>query len=162
MAKKLFVFIGLNVLIIICGALFLWHSYNPEPFNDLGMRRLQPSKVVSGAEQGTRYTGGKKIMVGLCAFLLIGCTIWFFYRKMEKDSQPDKIEIDNPLYKNSLTSGRTEFAPKNHSYIAEYSPKKEEVEATSLRDWVIALLILSGGCLLPVIIAVFFGFSHFW
>ncbi len=39
---------------------------------------------------------------------------------------------------------------------------KKEMEPTSLRDWAIALLVISVGSILPVLIAVFFGFSDFW
>ena len=39
---------------------------------------------------------------------------------------------------------------------------KEEREPSSVRDWTIALLVISAGLILPVLIAVFFGFSHFW
>ena len=142
MGKKLLAFIGINVLVIICGALFLWHSYNPEPFNDLGMTRLQAGKVVSNVEHESRSAGEIKIMAGFCAILLVGCTIGLFYRKVKKD--------------------KTEFASKNHAHVAGDPISKDEIQTTSLRDWTIALLILSGGLLLPVVIAVFFGFSHFW
>lgn len=39
---------------------------------------------------------------------------------------------------------------------------KKEIELTSLWDWAIALLVISGGLIFPVLIAVFFGFSDFW
>jgi hypothetical protein len=39
---------------------------------------------------------------------------------------------------------------------------KEEIRSTSVREWVVALLVVSGGLILPVLLAVFFGFSHFW
>ena len=39
---------------------------------------------------------------------------------------------------------------------------RKEMTSTSLRDWTIALLVISVGLILPVLLAVLFGFSHFW
>ena len=49
---------------------------------------------------------------------------------------------------------------KNQSPVNERV--EEEVASTSFGDWAIALLVISVGLILPVLLAVFFGFSHFW
>ncbi len=38
----------------------------------------------------------------------------------------------------------------------------KEMDSTSLRDWTIALLVISVGLIMPILLAVLFGFSHFW
>ena len=47
MGRKLSAFIGINLLLIIFGAVFFWFHYNPEPFNDIGMSTIQPSQAVT-------------------------------------------------------------------------------------------------------------------
>ena len=39
---------------------------------------------------------------------------------------------------------------------------KNAMTSTSLRDYTIALLVISVGLILPILLAVLFGFSHFW
>ena len=131
MVKKELVFCCIIALLIIGGAFFLSHYYNPEPFNDMGRTVLKPDKVIAGVEHGSRYAREIKLIVVSCVFLLIGFISWVFFRKIKKDNQAD------------LTAN-------------------EEREPTSVRDWTIALLVISAGLFLPVLIAVFFGFSHFW
>ena len=135
MGKKLLAYCCINVVAIICAAFFLRVHYNPEPFNDLGMTRHQQTKVVSSLEHGPRYTSEINFIAGSSALLLLGWMFWFFYRKIKKE---------------------------NDDCINECLQKTEKIEPISLRGWAIALLICPGGIILPVFIAVFFGFSHFW
>ena len=135
MGKNLLAYCCINVLVITCGVIFLWLHYNPEPFNDLGRTTLKPTKVVTILEHGPRYARGIKIIAGFSALLLVGCMFWVVYRKIKKG---------------------------NHDRIDECLIKKEEMESTSLWEWAIALFICPGCLILPVFIAVFFGFSHFW
>ena len=131
MGKKELSFCCIIALLIIGGAFFLRHYYNPEPFNDMGRTVLKPDKVIAGVDHGSRHERDIKLIAVSCVFLLIVVISWVFFRMIKKDNQADLTAI-------------------------------VEREPTSVRDWTIALLVISTGLILPVLIAVFFGFSHFW
>jgi hypothetical protein len=162
MDKKLLAFICIIVIVIICGAFFLRQFYNPEPFNNLGMNTIEPDKVMNSSEGGSGYAREIKIIAGSCAFLLIACTLWIVFRKIKKNNQTDLIATERSVCKMSLAAGSAEYARKNHNHIKACAMQKEEMAPTSFWDWTIALLVISAGLIIPVLIAVFFGFSHFW
>jgi hypothetical protein len=135
MNKNILAYIFINILVISYGCFFLTLYYNPEPFNDLAMTKIEPEKVMTGADNETRYSREIKLFAGSCAFLIVGCVFWLFYRKIKKE---------------------------NHDRIGQGLTKKEHMELTSWKEWMIALIVCPGALIIPVLIAVFYGFSHFW
>jgi hypothetical protein len=74
----------------------------------------------------------RNLMVGASTLLLLGCMCLILYRKNKNGSQIDLL------------------ASKNNTVSA------------SFRDSMVALLVILFGLLFPILLAVFFGFSHFW
>ncbi|MBT8350688.1 MAG: hypothetical protein KJO26_05570 [Deltaproteobacteria bacterium] len=135
MNRKLLAYIFINILVISYAGFFLMLYYNPEPFNDLAMTKIEPEKVITVADNEPRYTREQKLIAGSCAFLLVGCLFWLYYRKINKEY---------------------------HDRIGKGLIKKEDMGLTSWKEWAIALLVCPGALIPPVLIAVFYGFSHFW
>lgn len=135
MNRNLLVYIIINILVISYAGFFLTLYYNPEPFNDLAMTKIEPEKVITDVDDEPRYSREIKLIAGSCAFLLVGCMFWLFFRKFKKE---------------------------NHHRFDEGSIKKEDMGLSSWKEWAIALLVCPGALILPVFIAVFYGFSHFW
>ena len=74
----------------------------------------------------------RNLMIGASTLLLLGCMCLVLY------------------WKN-----------KNGSHI-DLSVSKNNAESASFRDWMVGLLVISFGLIFPILIAVLFGFSHFW
>jgi hypothetical protein len=162
MDKKLMAFICVIVIAVICGAFFLRHFYNPASFNNLAMGTVEPDSAVVSAEGGSGYVLERNVIAGSCAFLLIACTLWFVFRGIKKNNQTDLIATERSPSKLSLAAGSVEYAKRRHDPIDASALQQEEMVPTSFWEWAIALLVISAGLIIPVVIAVFFGFSHFW
>ena len=72
------------------------------------------------------------------------------------------IATEHCPYRMPLAAGSAEYAGKNQVHIKACAMQEEEMAPTSFWEWAIALLVISAGLIIPIVLAVFFGFSHFW
>ena len=135
MNRNILAYIFINIFVICYAGFFLMLYYNPEPFNDLAMTKIEPEKVITDVDKEPGYSREIKLIAGSCVFLLVGCMFWLFYRKTKKE---------------------------NHDLMGKGKIKKEDMGLTTWKEWAIALLVCPGALIPPVLIAVIYGFSHFW